>query len=221
MAIFLLSGCADGPFAELAGWNPWLRREWREDEEYAPTFHQRLADLRAIQSNASRLSPAEQDRFVGEMLQLARNDPNPLLRAESVRTLSRFATPTVLPGLRLASRDENVYVRIAACEAWGQRGDMEALEALADIIRREEKLDVRIAATHQLGRFQDPAAISALGLALNDSDPALQYRAVQSLKSSTGRDFGDSVPAWRDYVAGRNPEPGRSPSVVERLSNFF
>ncbi|MFV1968017.1 MAG: HEAT repeat domain-containing protein [Pirellulaceae bacterium] len=219
--MILLSGCADGPFAELAAWNPWIRREWLEDEDYAPTFHKRLAELRSLQASAAGLTPADQERFAQQALDLVATDPNPLLRAEAVRTLSRLPTPTVLPGLRIAARDADEQVRVAACQAWGQRGDAEALEALADILRRDEDLDVRIAATQELGRFRDPPAVSALGLALNDTDPALQYGAVESLKSSTGRDFGDSVPAWRDYVAGGTPEPARSPSVVERLRHFF
>jgi HEAT repeat protein len=121
----------------------------------------------------------------------------------------------------MATRDEYKQVRIAACQAWGELGGTEAMETLAEVVRREEDVDVRIAATKELGRFRDPMVVSALGLVLNDSDPALQYSAVESLKSSTGRDFGDSVPAWRDFVAGRSPDPSEAPSVVERLRNLF
>jgi HEAT repeat protein len=221
LATVLMSGCADGPFGELAAWNPWVRQQWQEDEEYAATFHTRIAELKAVGANAAKLSPADRERFAQQVLDLASNDPNPLIRAAAAQTLGKLSTPSILPGLQMAARDAEKQVRIAACEAWGDVGGPQAMETLTDLVRNDEDLDVRIAATRQLGRFQDPMVVSALGLALNDRNPALQFSAVESLKSSTGRDFGDSVPAWRDYVAGRTPEPARSPSVVERLRDIF
>jgi HEAT repeat protein len=95
------------------------------------------------------------------------------------------------------------------------------LQILGDVVRRDSDLDVRIAATNELGRFPEQAAIEALGVALSERDPALQYRAVQSLKSATGHDFGNSVPAWREFVAGRTPLPERQPSLVERFRRLF
>jgi HEAT repeat protein len=221
LAAVLLAGCADGPFGELAAWNPWVRQQWQEDEEYAPTYHTRIAELKAVRMNAATLAAADRERFAQQVLDLASNDPNPLIRAAAVQTLGKLSTPSVLPGLQMAARDAQKQVRVAACEAWGDAGGVQAMEALTELVRNDEDLDVRIAATEQLGRFQDPLVVSALGLALNDQNPALQYSAVESLRTSTGRDFGDSVPAWREYVAGRTPEPARSPSMVERLRDIF
>ncbi|MBI2481698.1 MAG: HEAT repeat domain-containing protein, partial [Planctomycetia bacterium] len=111
-------------------------------------------------------------------------------------------------------------VRIAACRAWGRRGGPEALDVLARTVSNDSDLDVRLAATTQLAKFQDRQSLEALAVALNDKDPALQHRAVQSLKSVSGRDYGDSVPAWRDYVEGRSPVLPEPPSIAERLRSL-
>jgi HEAT repeat protein len=80
-------------------------------------------------------------------------------------------------------------------------------------------MDVRLAAARALGETRSPAAVPALGEALSDTNPAMQYRAVQSLKMTTGQDLGDKVDRWQRYVKG---EPtGPPPSLAERLGNMF
>jgi hypothetical protein len=37
-------------------------------------------------------------------------------------------------------------------------------------------------------------------LALNDSDPALQLRATESLQAATGENLGSDIRAWQEYV---------------------
>jgi HEAT repeat protein len=217
----LLAGCAEGPFAEFGSWNPWIRQEWVEDEQFGPTYHKRIAEIKALRRQASELSPAQQQQFTVQLTDLVRNDPHPVIRAEAVRTLAEFSNSHVLPGLQAAALDPEPSVRIAACHAWSRRGGPQALEALSEVVRQDADLDVKIAATVELGKFQDQLAVQALGVALNDQDPALQYQAVQSLKSASGRDLGDSIPAWRDYVAGRPPVREHEPSIVERLRSLF
>jgi hypothetical protein len=39
-----------------------------------------------------------------------------------------------------------------------------------------------------------------LARALEDADPAVQYRAVASLKKVSGRDLGNDVNAWREWA---------------------
>jgi hypothetical protein len=217
LTLSVVSGCADGPFPELAAWNPYYRQQWQQDEQRGPTFHRRMAELQDLQRRATSLGAAEQERFIGQLTDIVRNDPQPVLRIEAIKTLAKFPSPSILPGIRLATTDEDAKVRIAACKAWGRHGGPEALQTLAEVVRRDGDLDARIAATTELGRFREPAAIEALGVALSENDAALQYQAVQSLKSSTGLDYGDSVPAWRDYLAGRTPTPEPPPSLVQRF----
>ena len=72
-----------------------------------------------------------------------------------------------------------------------------------------------------LSEAGDPASVGALGQALEDRDPAMQYAAVQSLRDVTDRDFGNDVSRWRQFVAGKQPEPPRSISVAERFRRLF
>ena len=68
------------------------------------------------------------------------------------------------------------------------------------------------------GRDEQPRRRAALGEALADSDPAMQYRAVLSLKQTTGKDLGNSVERWQQYVKGEQPEPApRWPSAIRSL----
>ena len=80
--------------------------------------------------------------------------------------------------------------------------------------------EMRLAAAQALGETKNPAAIGALGDALNDSDPAMQYRAVLSLKQATGKDFGDSVDRWQQYVKQQRPQ-GSASSLAERDRSVF
>ena len=56
------------------------------------------------------------------------------------------------------------------------------------------------------------AALVALGIALDDRDPALRYRAAQSLASVTGESFGSDFVAWRKYI--RKQAPAESPATA-------
>lgn len=210
-------GCADGPFGQLNAMNPYYRSQWEKDELAGPTFHTQLAELRSIRQNPTGLSPEEQRRVIPTLAEISQNSTNTVLRAEATLTLAEFPAPETIPALQLAINDEDADVRIAACKAWGRRGGPQALDVLSRAVSDDSDLDVRLAATTELAKFQDQQSLQALGVALNDKDPALQHRAVQSLKSVSGRDYGDSVPAWRDFVEGRSPVLPEPPTIAERL----
>ena len=211
-----LCGCLDSPIRRL-----WYRQEWLEDEKFGPTFHARLDELRALRSRVEDLGEEEQVRVSNQLLEALAREPSPLYRSEVVRTLAVLPTPAAVEGLRRAIEDSDPSVRIAACEAWARRGGDEALRILSQVVGSDTDLDVRLAATRGLANFKSPAAVRALGLALDDPDPALQHRAVQSLKQLTGRDLGDSVPAWRQFVQSGQPPVVEEPSIAERLRRWF
>ena len=151
---------------------------------------------------------------------LVRDDSNPVIRAEAVRTLARFRHAAILPGLRMAMEDDDPAVRVAGCRA-GQSWEAPKLcRHWPAPSARDESIDVKTCAAAGLAQFEDPAAVQALGVALNESDPALQYQAMRSLRSCTHEDFGNNVTAWREFVAGRTPTL-ESPSLVERLQGFL
>jgi HEAT repeat protein len=89
---------------------------------------------------------------------------------------------------------------------------------LAGALSGDVDADVRLAAAKALGETKGPEAAKALGEALNDADPAMQYRAVLSLKKVTGKDLGNDVNRWQQYVKG---EPAPPPTLAERFWQLF
>jgi HEAT repeat protein len=217
----LATGCVDGPFGGLPAINPYLQHQWAKDEQFGPTFHRRLADFRGLRESAARLDLMKKELLANDLNRVLVTETNPVLRAEITGVLGELAIPATIEGLQAAVADTDKDVRIAACRAWSKLGPTQAIPVLTQMMDRESDVDVRLAIITELGRFQDQTVTAALGRALDDGDPAIQFLAVQSLKSSTGRDYGDSVPAWRDFVQGREPQPSRAPSLVQRMTSWF
>ena len=59
--------------------------------------------------------------------------------------------------------------------------------------------------------------MTALVVALDDRDPALQYVGIQSMKSITGKDYGGDVESWRLVATGGDPPAPKAPSIAERI----
>ena len=210
-----LLGCA-----EFAGLNPVLRRQWREDEKILPSFHAHLKRIRALESQAPSLPTEEQQRVARELTRLIREDRNTLLRTAAVRSLSAFPVEMSREGVHAAATDKEPRLREVACLAMGRLGDSSSIGLLAALLQNDEDLDVRLAASNQLANFSEPLAIQALGTALDDPNPAIQFRAVQSLERASGRDYGRDLELWRAYVRGEDP-PERVPSIAERFRTWF
>ena len=69
-----------------------------------------------------------------------------------------------------------------------------------------------------LGQSHDQIAVIALGGALEDKDPAMQYRAVMSLRQVTGQGLGNDVNKWREYAKTSKLHPAKpEPSLAERI----
>ena len=166
------------------------------------------------------MPPQQQEQVAVELAQQYTDEADPLLRAEIVRTLAKFPTSTATAKLHAALSDSDSDVRLAACQAWGQRRGPEATAALAETLNRDSDLDVRLEAARALGTTHDPAAVAALGLALEEKDPAMQRRAVESLREVTGKDLGNNVDNWRQYVKGEAPT-NSTPSLAERFWHLF
>lgn len=214
-------GCADGPIPYVNSLSPWRRQEWLADEQYEPTLHRQLDEITTVRDTAASMTAAQQAHWAAEMKYLLQTQETPLMRATAVDALAALAVPEADAGLRLALKDKDTSVRVAACRAWSRHGDREAIERLAETLGSDTDLDVRLAAARGLRRFREPAAIEALGLALDDPDPALQYRAVESLKEASGHDFGNDMDAWRRLARGEDPGPEAPSFLARRLLHSF
>lgn len=209
-------GCADGFVPEARSLNPYVRKQWEEDEQRGPTYYKRMEELRQVRAQAHNLPEAEKQRLAKEISDVLAMDKSPTMRSELVKTLVALPGPTALVALEGASTDNDPDVRTAACQALASQKGPEAVKMLATL-NGDADLDVRIEAARALGKHKDPEAAKALGLALEENDPAVQRVAMESLKSSTGKDYGMSVKTWREYLDGGNPKPPDPPSWAERL----
>ena len=222
LAALFVAGCAGEPlWLNFISINPSVRRKWEEDELYSPTYYARRDELQALRRSVAQMPQPQQEEMARALADLLRREPNTLLRREAVLTIGHLATPAAIPALQSALTDDDPDVRIAACAAWRRRGGPEAAGALASVIGSDQDLDVRIAAAAELSHFRGQVAMDALAVAIEDPDPALQYRAVLSLQEVSDRDYGQSVYAWREFLHGNQPPLPETPSLVERMTSWF
>jgi len=214
----LAVGCAN--FGSMPSWMPFTRQASNDLPGLTPPA-ERIDKLRDLAKDASRSTPQQAEQTCLELAGTIRVEEDPMIRAEIVRTLGAYRGLTADSVLRAAVDDPDEDVRIAACEAWGKRRDAAAAGALGEVLADDIDTDVRLAAARALGESSDAAAVVALGTVLADKDPALQYRAVLSLRKITGKNFDNDVRRWQQYVRTTYPQPADAPSVAGQPPQKF
>jgi hypothetical protein len=187
---------------------------------YGATADQRMKTLAAEAKAAKAGSPQQQTEFTRGLAGRVLEEHDPRVRARIVETAAEFDTPAAAAVCRGCLEDPEPRVRMTACAAWGERGGPEAVKMLSARYHADRDLDVRLRALRELGNLGDGAAIPVLARALEDPDPAVQYRAVAALKKVSGRDLGDDVNKWRAWAAdpGSADEPW---SIAEAFRTLF
>lgn len=175
-----------------------------EQRKYGLTADQRLEENAAQAKAAKAGSHADQVEFTRKLVEAMLAEHDPRVRCGILEVAAEFDTPAAASICRGALDDPDERVRIAACAAWRQRGGPEAVELLANRYRTDAEIDVRLRALRELGQLGDKEAVPVLAKALEDPDPAVQYRAVGALKRVSGRDLGDDVNKWREWAADPN-----------------
>jgi hypothetical protein len=127
-----------------------------------------------------------------------------------VALLGQLESPQAIETLKLASRDSDSQVRLAAVNGWQSQPAGIAVVQLQEIIGSDTDVDVRLAATRALGAFPGRDSVNALSLALTDSNPAIQFLATESLEKITGEKIGVDVAAWQSFIAAQSGESGES-----------
>lgn len=210
-------GCNSGiPVIEPAAEMIWPFAEKEEQTNYR-TPGQRIEALEELARDAQAYDLNKKQEISAALVEQIRSESDPVIRRQIVRTLGKYETDSALSVLLSGCKDSDSEVRIVSCQSLAHRRGQSSLAALDRALREDEDIDVRLAAAKALGSFQDQLAVTALGAALEDPDPALQFVAVQSLKQSTGRNFGNDVNSWRQYVKGGSPAEVAPPSLTERL----
>jgi HEAT repeat protein len=217
----LIAGCAQRPFSGFAARFPFRSTSQDVDGLHNALPATQMQELAALAQRAPTMSPAERQQVASQLSGRLETERDPLLRRQMVAVLGSWSTPEAAAGLQRALSDEDPDVRQAACRAWQRHGGPQAIEALAGVIANDGDVDVRLAAVSAIESFRDPSAMRALSVALDDADPALQYRAVQVLRSVTGQDYGSDLQAWRQLAQGGMPPQTKEVSFARRLTDWF
>ncbi len=180
-----------------------------------------IAALRQLVKQAGKIKPAERERIVGEVAAKYPRESDPLVRLEIVRTLAAFPGAAAEAALREAAKDSDADVRVAVCHGLGKHKGAVASEVLRERLASDTDLDVRLAAARSLGEIRDPTSVAALGTALQDRDPAMQYQAVCSLRKVAPTDLGNDVERWRHYVKDGSVAPAKSLPLAEQFRSLF
>ena len=212
--VMATSGCA--------AWSPFAGRDKaaREREQYGPTADQRIKQFADDAKTVHKGTEDERTAFTRRLATAMLEEHDPRVRCGILDVAAGFDDASALAICRGGLQDPDERVRLTACAVWGRRGGAEAVELLAARYRSDLELDVRLRALKALGECRDESAIPVLARALEDSDPAVQYRAVAALKTVSGRDLGNDVNRWREWAA--DPEGSSAEwSIAETLRKVF
>ncbi len=197
------------------GWPWWETKKTIDPTLYAQSGAARVEQMELQAATLAKATPDEQSRLCATLLTQLQTEPDPLVRMEIIRAAQKCPNPQADTILVAAVKDPNPYVRVMSCKALGSRKGPESSRALAETLASDLNTDVRLAATKALGEHKYPAAVSALSIALDDKDPAMQYRAMASMKTVSGQNFGEDLDKWRQYAKSISPPSGNS-SIAER-----
>ncbi|MEX2316634.1 MAG: HEAT repeat domain-containing protein [Pirellulales bacterium] len=193
---------------------------WPFPERELTTYRAPAMRIDAINQFAAQstgVDSPEQRQITDQLARQIQIESDPLVRAAVVQTICEFRTPIAQQVLEAGLADDSQAVRIACCQALGERGAATSVGGLAQALRSDKDVDVRLAAAAALGQIKTSESMQALTVALDDRDPAMQYVGVQSMKSITGKDYGGNVEAWRQVAAGQSPPLPKGPTLAERM----
>jgi HEAT repeat protein len=214
--MLFLSGCA-----EMPAWIP-FQGQRTDSIPGLVTPAQKMAQLKKLRLDAKESSKQQKEQVAAYLTKSISAEPDTLIRSEIIKTLAEYPTPSAEPVFKAALQDDDMDVRVAACEALGRRPSAETTELLIGMLKNDTEKDVRLAAARGLGQSKDQRAIAALGDVLGESDPAMQYRAVVSLKSITGQDLGNNVDRWQQSVKDGSAKPAAEPeSLADKWNHLW
>ncbi|MEX0875857.1 MAG: HEAT repeat domain-containing protein [Phycisphaerales bacterium] len=134
------------------------------------------------------------------------DDPDPSVRAASIRALGRHGDPEHAPLIIRGLADGDDFVRVEAARALQRVHSEDAIEPLIRRIEEanESNIDVRAAAADALGQYRQKSVVLALIGALRDSRLAVNDRVQHSLMTLTGQNFALDRQAWLDWYNRTN-----------------
>ncbi|MDR2756034.1 MAG: HEAT repeat domain-containing protein [Planctomycetaceae bacterium] len=226
--LFVTSGCAvDNEFiAKLPLF------EAKSDK--IPGLESPLQRKKVIQLKGQRGAAAsdfEKEILVAQLMVEYRTSPDPNMRREAVDAMAKIPHPKRDQYMKEILADSDPFVRISALEALGKtyNGTKKELALLLiENLKKDTDKDVRLTAIRLLAQsFPKPSAktpdetitneidtliVQVLGEALYDKVPAVRYETMQSLHKITGKDYGNDINRWIQYIQYQKGEAEKLPN---------
>ncbi|WP_231612429.1 HEAT repeat domain-containing protein [Novipirellula galeiformis] len=192
-----LSGCQDGPLYALKTVNPWfVMKEWREDEAYGVTDHERRKQLSQLADSIEYYPADRQEYWANHLQQILENDDSAEMRRLAVLASGKIKSSRNLALIEKGLDDDSVKVRMEACRALSRIDDEQSSRMLASMVGKESNQDVRHAAIASLAKHKNAVSVNSLRLALSDRNPATRDLTMQSLRGVTGKNLGNDPEVW-------------------------
>lgn len=143
------------------------------------------------------------DPYTKRYIQIAQNDPDPMVRAVAIRALNRARHRPAVPLLVEKLSDPNEQIRLEATKALANMPDPRAIDPLIQLLRNEqEDKDLRIAAADALRHYPRIEVARVLAGALPAREFGVAWQAHRSLVAMTGRNLRYDEGAWLTYLTG-------------------
>lgn len=220
LACFGATGCHDGPLYNLKRVNPYFLSEWKQDRAIGVTDYERRQELEILASTIGSKPAERQNYWRGHLEQIMQNDENAEMRRLAVVAAGNMTEAGGLEIIKKGLDDDVIKVRMQACKSLGGRADDDAARLLVATINTDSDLDVRHTAIAAIGRHKGEIATDSLKFVLSDQNPATRKLAIASLKSNTGKNYGDEPGVWIAALEGKEVEEKPS-GFSESLRNFF
>ena len=192
-----LGGCQDGPLYALKAVNPYfVMKEWREDEAYGVTDHERRQQLAKLADSIEFYPNDRQEYWASHLQQILENDDSAEMRRLAVLASGKIKSGSNLALIEKGLDDDSVKVRMEACRALSRVDNEQSSRMLASMVGKESNQDVRNAAIESLAKHKNPISVNSLRLALSDRNPATRDLTIQSLRGATGKNLGNDPDVW-------------------------
>ncbi len=197
---------------------------------------ERKEAIREKGKKGKKASEADKEMIVAQLMVEYRTSPDRNMRRESVDAMAKIPYSKRDQYMKEILNDEDSFVRISALEALGAMNTLSQEELVAIFIehlKRDPDKDVRLTSVRLLGQsfpWQSPKSaispelrntvLAALGDALYDKISAVRYESMQSLHRVAGKDFGNDINRWIQYVQyvkGETSDAPRERSFAEKL----
>ncbi len=132
---------------------------------------------------------------------VALDDPDGLVRAEAVKSLSKFSEwENLLKTLEATSVDPSSEVRLETVRALQKQLNRKHLDCLISMVSSEKEPNVKSEALMAISDYNEKRATRILLDHLNDNNFRVRYACRNGLVSVTSVDFEYDSKAWKDWL---------------------